>query len=270
MHPRWLRLQVWEAVRSAAVPLAVAASGVVLQYVAVFFMAVDDRVGLTCGDALLISMRGMDEFDAASGNVFLLDATWFLPQFALAFAACSVVASYKQGFEMQTIIRLGTPMLWLASKIAWCLVAVAGLCVVEVVGAIVCASVSSGALNLAFFQVSDVGMQLAGVGQRALDASSSAATLLLAALATFTLVLLSCVLAVVVGRVPSILITVVALLASAFFHTNYLPFDYAMLARSGTYAIGGFTAGEGFVVCGVLVLALVALGAYRSRRFDFL
>lgn len=269
MLSRRLRLQLGQMSRAAAIPLGILTFGVVAQHLSLFLRAIRQNIYLTSGEVLLSALRGFDEFDAVIGGVFLLDAAWFLPQFALAFAACVGAMPRCCEYESQCVVRMGSRRQWIALRIMWCFCVALYFVALESGLAVACSSALGGRLDVSFFQVGDEGLVMAGITQHFVGSTDAACALSLAYFEVFTLLVFACMFSVAVGRLPSFVVSVAVLIASAFLRTHWLPFDFAMLARNSVYADGGFGAGTGFLICTLLLVLSVLIGVLRSERVDF-
>ena len=223
--------------------------------------------GFSLADALAWFVRGMEEYDPASGLPFLPDARWMAPFLVIAYAACSSLHFDRGRRAPQVVVRIGGRVPWAATRLASVLV----LCACAVGTVVACAlAVWLVAGHEGAAGVTVAGEAATGLPLRSLAPGQLWGRLALAAYVLVAFGALALAVSAFAGPVWSFAAMVVMTVASAYANHPVLFPGFAMLARSDGIVEGGLATGPGVAACTLVVAASAAALLLKGRRLEFL
>jgi len=217
-------------------------------------------------DLLLTVNRGMDEFNPAMGNNFLVDGIWVTPHLIIGYLACFYPTRDLKGYSIQVVSRTGSRMAWFFSKAAWVTAVVVLFCIAE--------AALATALTSLFGDISNPGISPWSLLLTGIDFSQAGTFSLIGALALVPATLLAMsyaamALSLVIRPIWAYLALLLGLVASAYFDSNALSIDFSMVARNNVALPGGFSTAFALFVCLAAAALSILLGLLVSRKVEY-
>lgn len=223
------------------------------------------------GDVIMYNFGGMAKYVLSAEKVFEFPVIWMLLFVMILFATLSYPISNLQGFGNKVLVKCHSRMKWWLAKCMWNL-----MCNVVFFGVLFI-------IILVFCKINNIpfDMQVNGELQTVLfelDADTTLKTyasmplieLVLVFMVSVTICQIQMLLGLWIKSVYSFMSVCMLLLISAYFQSNVLIGNYAMIIRHSWINEHGIDCGVGILVMCILILLTVIVGLMRFNKYDII
>ncbi len=228
-----------------------------------------ENYNFSFGDSLLFIYGGVKETQVGA-DTFLIPHLWLLNHLLILYFTLNFMRRDLEHFGQQTIYRSGSRYLWWCSKCLWQVVSVACFYLFSGAFLLVLTAVTSGNLST---QISDFMPFIMNIGEKAkevLDLNLQLEIMLMPMLMSIAVGLLQMTLCLFIKPIFSFIVSVVALISSAYYLNPFFVGNYAMAIRSEKLVSNGVDATVGVVFLVIIAVFSLLVGLLRFRKYDIL
>lgn len=222
-------------------------------------------------DYILYTFRGMQKYSVDPENIkqgFYIPALWLLLNLYLGYIIGNYPLKDLHGYGQQILIRSKARTQWWVGKVIWNIVCVLAFYAVGYLTVIVI-TLATGTLSLtpsAAVALYCGGMDISGwTGNGGIIVA-----MIQPVISSLALCLIQMVLSFFIKSVFSYIVTIIILVLSAFYCSEFLIGNYSMMLRSNLILKGGVEFHFAVLFGCLLMAASIVIGLLRFKRMDIL
>jgi len=230
----------------------------------------DGEASKTLGDVALYVFGGMKEYIPSPDNPFLFPVFWLLFYLIIFYTTLYYPFKDLNGFGKQIIVHGGSRKSWWLSKCLWNAVTVSAFFVLIWIAILFYARITDAGMT---FQISPYMREIFELNEIVNSPEKWDVTTLLIVgpwLTAIALNLVQMVLSLLIKPIFSLIVSVIILIASAYYYSPLMLGNYAMCVRSSQIMTNGMPLKSGIVYCVVVILVSIMIGMLIFRNYDIL
>jgi len=232
------------------------------------FVALNTNIQCSISDIVINTFLGNEPFDPAINKGVSLSITWFVfHAFLFSFISFYITNDLKKN-TTSIILRVKSKKLWWTSKFIWCIATV--LLYYSLFFAI--AIIFASCFGIASFGVSNLiadkffGIQILNISVWKILFSS----LLLPMIISIAIAVFESALSLMFKPIYSFIVLICYLVASSFYYSEYLLFNFSMVIRNNFEGVNGVSNQYGMLIAILLIVVSYFVGMTFIKRKDIL
>lgn len=231
-------------------------------------MFADTNVKCSISDIMLNIFIGNKSCDPAEGNGVNIAINWIVFH-ALLFSSIGfyLIDDLKKS-ATQIILRTKSRTLWWTSKIIWCTVLVVSYYLLFFICAVLCGFFSG---NITFSLSDEIVFELYEITVQGVSVGKTIFTIIvLPMIVSISFAIVNAFISLIVKPIISLILVVCYLVASAFYESPILLFNYSMVWRNNFDGVNGVSNQYGLLISIVLLLICFTIGIKVIKKKDIL
>lgn len=231
-------------------------------------MFADTNVKCSISDIMLNIFIGNKSCDPTEGNGVNIAINWIVFH-ALLFSSIGfyLIDDLKKS-ATQIILRTKSRTLWWTSKIIWCTVLVVSYYLLFFICAVLCGFFSG---NMTFSLSDEIVSELYEITLQGVSVGKTIFTIIvLPMIVSISFAIVNAFVSLIVKPIISLILVVCYLVASAFYESPILLFNYSMVLRNNFDGVNGVSNQNGVLISIVLLLICFTIGIKVIKKKDIL
>lgn len=231
-------------------------------------MFADTNVKCSISDIMLNIFIGNKSCDPTEGNGVNIAINWIVFH-ALLFSSIGfyLIDDLKKS-ATQIILRTKSRTLWWTSKIIWCTVLVVSYYLLFFICAVLCGFFSG---NITFSLSDEIVSELYEITVQGVSVGKTIFTIIvLPMIVSISFAIVNAFISLIVKPIISLILVVCYLVASAFYESPILLFNYSMVWRNNFDGVNGVSNQYGLLISIVLLLICFTIGIKVIKKKDII
>lgn len=232
------------------------------------FIAFNINIQCSITDIVINTFLGNEPFDPAVNKGVSLSVTWFIFHALLFFFISLYITDDLKKNAISLLLRVKSKQLWWTSKFIWCIITVVVYYFLFLAIAVIFAS----CFGIASFDVSSLiadeffGIQILDISVWKMFFSS----LLLPMMISVAIAVFECALCLIIKPIYSFIILICYLVASTFYCSEYLLFNFSMVIRNKFEGVNGVLNQYAVLITILIIAVSYLVGLSFIKRKDIL
>lgn len=231
-------------------------------------MFADTNVKCSISDIMLNIFIGNKPFDPTEGKGINIAINWIVFHTLLFSSIGFYLIDDLKKSATQIILRTKSRTLWWTSKIIWCTVLVVSYYLLFFICAVLCGFFSG---NITFSLSDEIVSELYEITVQGVSVGKTIFTIIvLPMIVSISFAIVNAFISLIVKPIISLILVVCYLVASAFYESPILLFNYSMVWRNNFDGVNGVSNQNGVLISIVLLLICFTIGIKVIKKKDIL
>lgn len=231
-------------------------------------MFADTNVKCSISDIMLNIFIGNKPFDPTEGKGINIAINWIVFHTLLFSSIGFYLIDDLKKSATQIILRTKSRALWWTSKIIWCMVLVVSYYLLFFICAVLCGFFSG---NMTFSLSDEIVSELYEITVQGVSMGKTIFTIIvLPMIVSISFAIVNAFISLIVKPIISLILVVCYLVASAFYESPILLFNYSMVLRNNFDGVNGVSNQNGVLISIVLLLICFTIGIKVIKKKDIL